>query len=223
VLKKKAQRREEKSKHDKEAKEQKKEKYDYRKHLKNANMDKQTKKQEMEEVKLNYLEFAWTPEANTFPSHIKKVYIDGNNCMFIHKQLRSLFLGKKHRENERLLTVIAQKLADHLPGVHFHVIFDNTPQVAKVNDLFEVSSARPNKETSDDQLVEWAEKHATEGSANNTLVITADRALSILLNNQGANLAKPGYFYTYALSVILSKSCNKQDWENFDLEGFFKN
>ena len=145
---------------------------------------------------------------NEWSPAIQKVYLDGNNMLFVESAIRRLCLNHKRRQAEKAIAALARYFLVK-KGVEVVLVFDQTKLSVK-EELrngsgwplkFEVLSARPQFESSDDALVVWAEKEA--GGLAKTLIVTSDVGLMKRLVEKGATmLMKSGRFFKEAEAVL---------------------
>jgi hypothetical protein len=135
------------------------------------------------------------------------IYLDGNNMLMIDSVLRGLFLKKKKKEAaERVaeLSIMFSKLMK----VNCVLVFDITQNCFETESegvRISVCSARPNFESSDDALVEWAGGLSADNLAK-TLFVTSDRALLTRLIRKGAvHLMKSKAWWTIMMDKLGSE------------------
>ena len=201
-----AQRKEERQKNKEEKKREKEEKKIQRQEEKREKKEKkdEEKKQQRDQREQEAKDDIDLSSGNVWPSQISKVYLDGNNMLFITSALRSHALKKRAIAEKMLMGASAMFHHFHQSVGYTHLLFDDTN--FSVDNLiqgrpFKVSAARPLKPTSDDLLVEIAENEGD--NSNNCLFVTSDRELRRRLRAQGALVIKPGRFMDYAF-----RSCN---------------
>ncbi len=136
--------------------------------------------------------------------NINKVFLDGNNMLFVHPPIRKLCIKGKRREAEELLVKHTCDFIKETYIKNIIVVFDETDFIIKPTSTFEsifqdfsnynlvtenynqnfsleVISARPAFVTSDDLLVAVCEDQEKE----NTLFVTSDKGLQKRLYEKG--------------------------------------
>jgi rRNA-processing protein FCF1 len=149
-------------------------------------------------------------EYEEVPSHIERVYLDGNNMLFVESSIRSLTLHRKRKEAEHIISDIALKYAVKCQAFDTTLVYDNSSwslenkigSVDQIHHSFNVLSAGPKYDSSDDALVDWA-KNLGEAVAKNSLFVTSDRELQRRLQSAGvSDIMKPGrWFKMVRLSI----------------------
>jgi len=151
---------------------------------------------------------------NQLPSHIQRIYLDGNNMMFFECKLRNLFENHKRKEADQVLADIAFKYAELLEKVEFILVYDRTTlnitkkitSESKTSD-FLVLSAFPDYQSTDDALVDWAEKLGE--SVKNTLFVTSDKKLQDRLYRiEASSIMKPQRWMKMVRSAISKEQYN---------------
>jgi len=112
-----------------------------------------------------------------------------------------------------VLADIAFKYAELLKKVEFILVYDRTSlkiekkitSESKTSD-FLVLSAFPNYQSSDDALVDWAEKLGE--SVKNSLFVTSDRELQARLYRNEVTIMKPGRWMKMVRSAISEEKYN---------------
>jgi len=165
-----------------------------------------------EEVGLN-------PEFTLFtdwPENITHLYIDGNNLLYIAKNIRNMTIKRKGNKAQEILIGSFELFSSLVKGLEsVFIIFDYTSSVYEknvgVNTRFTIRSARPQFNTSDDALVSEAEKIPMR---DRSLFVTSDRGLCARLVALGTKVVKPKCFFNIVLSIIYGKenNINLDDW-----------
>ncbi len=162
--------------------------------------DKKRKREERQIVPITDsfdLEQGW-------PSSITKVYLDGNNMLFVPTYLRNKTLNKGRNAAENALSHMAMELGTK-ENVATHVMYDSTSTTYE-SERFSITSARPTHESTDDALVEIAKQVSDAGidqdSLDHYLFVTSDRELRSRLVEQGAKVIKPKQWFKYAFERI---------------------
>jgi hypothetical protein len=98
--------------------------------------------------------------------------------MFVIDSLRQLCLNRAGKKTERAIANIAAAWNEqmHIPNVE--LIFDSTRQLDQISTV-KVSSAQPMYKTTDDMLIEIAQRNENQDKNKRTIVVTSDRALAI--------------------------------------------
>jgi len=132
------------------------------------------------------------PVDGIWPEQFKRIFVDGNNLMFITNGLRKLTLQKNFRAVENVLASITE----HFSGktiLTAILMFDNTPtnthKTLQNGSTLTVTSARPHFVSTDKALIHWAKNNPT-GVAS-SVVVSSDRALSGELKEAGMVTVKP--------------------------------
>jgi len=96
-----------------------------------------------------------------WPTQFKRIFVDGNNLMFLTNGLRKLTLQKKFREIENVLASITEHFSENTK-ITAILIFDGTPTNSQKTlpngSSLTVTSARPEFPTTDQALIHWAKK-----------------------------------------------------------------
>ncbi|KAL9646865.1 hypothetical protein ABK040_013725 [Willaertia magna] len=149
-------------------------------------------------------------------NEMKRIYLDGNNMMYVTKVLRDLTLKRRDRKlAEKLLIKITKLFKEHEAKDYVHICFDSTSDLSLIeneNDSFIVSSARKEGfKIADDYLVELAGKEVVD---NNTscLFVTCDRELRIRLKEKGVRIIGSGNW----LKLAHSKLCDNVEAMDID-------
>jgi rRNA-processing protein FCF1 len=176
---------------------------------------KKAEKQVEKERKRQEKEFISGEDADLeqgWPSSIEKVYLDGNNMLFVPSYLRNKCLKRSRKSAEKSLSQMAIQVGNQLNLELTHVMYDATTN-RENGDTFVVSSARPTYETSDDALVEIA-KQAMNVDLDSCLFVTSDRGLRLRLKQVGAKVIKPKQWFKFAFNKINANEENP--FENID-------
>ena len=160
-------------------------------------------KVEILEVSINLIEYT------TWPSNINRIYLDGNNMLYVEDHIRKLVLSRKTKEGEETLARIAAKFSESLDAKEIILIFDNTRFTYQYNVTaksgvasFKVISAAPKYATSDDALVDFTEIFNAEELVT-SLFVTSDRGLQVRLSEAGINnIMKTKKWFTFAKEHI---------------------
>jgi len=132
------------------------------------------------------------PKDQPWPGQFKRIFVDGNNLMFLTNGLRKLTLSKKFRQIENVLASITEHFSENIP-INAVLMFDGTPSnVFKTltnGSTLTVTSARPQFPTTDRALIHWATNNPSEVASS--VVVTSDRALSGELKMAGLVSVKP--------------------------------
>jgi len=151
-----------------------------------------------------------------WPEDITHLYIDGNNLLYIAKNIRNMTIRRKGKKAQEILIgsfEFFSSLVKDLESVF--IIFDYTSSVYEktvgLNTKFTITSARPQFTTSDDALVSVAEKIPMK---DRSLFVTSDRGLCSRLVALGSKVVKPKIFFNIVLSIIYGKdnNINLDDW-----------
>jgi|LauGreDrversion4_2_1035121.scaffolds.fasta_scaffold428530_2 hypothetical protein len=132
-----------------------------------------------------------------------KVFLDGNNMLFVREHIRKLCLKGRRKEAEEMLVRLSCEYINQTSVKHLIVIFDQTDQIfpsmevsenfhkldlsesyttsSTFNFTLEVISARPLFETSDDYLVSISQSQDNDSS----LYVTSDEGLQERLFSNG--------------------------------------
>jgi len=143
----------------------------------------------------------------SWPSGVARLYLDGNNMLYVLSPIRSLVLKGKAKEAEAVLEALARKFADAMNLEHCTLVFDDTNKNVQ-EDRFVVCSARPSFATSDDALVDWC-----KGIDKPSLFITSDRELLKRLKECGThvNIGKPKEWFRFVARVLSDKEVEDLD------------
>ena len=143
-----------------------------------------------------------------WPANASRLYLDGNNMMFVTGGLRSLTLKHSRGKAESLLAAAAESFITEQAGKISNavLIFDNTrtdTTKTVAGTTFRICSARPHTPTSDEVLIAWAKEAQAKGESSQMVFVTSDRALREQLKEAGGILMKPKHFLylTYHLAA----------------------
>jgi len=143
------------------------------------------------------------PINEPWPAQFERLFVDGNNLMFLTNGIRSLTLRKKFRETERAITSVVESFAECVK-IDAVVMFDGTP-TEKTKDFqngskVQVTSARPAFPTTDEAFIFWAKSN--QNIVRNTLTVTSDRALAGQLSIAGMSITKPSSWFKFVVTVL---------------------
>lgn len=135
---------------------------------------------------------------NSWPTGAARLYLDGNNMLFVLAPIRSLVLKRNAKAAEAALEALARRLASALNLEHCTLIFDDTRRTT-ADDGFTVCSARPAFRTSDDALVQMAQETEIP-----SVYVTSDRELLQRLEAAGNHvvLCKPKEWFLFAARTL---------------------
>lgn len=142
-----------------------------------------------------------------WPGSVRRVFLDGNNMLFVDNSIRKLRLARKQKEAERALANVGFEFAKGRANFHTVLVYDNTKQCSKnvihVGDQalnYEICSAGPQYKTSDDALVDWMSK---EQNVADCLIVTSDRELQLRLKDKGlTHIMKTGNWFRLVKSAL---------------------
>jgi len=145
-----------------------------------------------------------------WPEDITHLYIDGNNLLYIAKNIRNMTIRRKGNKAQEILVGSFEFFSSFVKGLEsVFIIFDYTSSVYEktvgVNTRFTITSARPQFTTSDDALVSVAEKIQMK---DRSLFVTSDRGLCSRLLALGSKVVKPKTFFNIVISIIYGKDIN---------------
>jgi len=153
---------------------------------------------------------------NDWPNNITHLYIDGNNLLYIAKNIRNMTIKRKGSKAQEILIGSFELFSSLVKGLEsVFIIFDYTKSIYEKtvgeNTRFTIRSARPQFNTSDDALVSEA---GTIPIKERSLFVTSDRGLCTRLNALGTTVVKPKMFFKIVLSIIYGKdnNINLDDW-----------
>jgi len=141
------------------------------------------------------------PKDGPWPAQFTRIFVDGNNLMFLTNGLRKLTLQKKFRKIENVLASITEHFSEKTK-ITAILIFDGTPTNSQKTLLngssMTVTSARPEFPTTDQALIHWAKNNPSEVASS--VVVTSDRALSGELKVAGLASVKPAEWLKFVAS-----------------------
>lgn len=137
-----------------------------------------------------------------WPQNVKRVYLDGNNMLFINSKIRSMFINKDTQtEAQKKFATFCFEFTKKMALEKTSLIFDFT-ELKQSEETFEIISAKDcNFETTDDMLVEYAEIENME----ECIFVTSDYGLQKRLKVFDATILRPTLFLTFAVSIIYDK------------------
>ncbi|CAF3012396.1 unnamed protein product [Rotaria socialis] len=170
--------------------------------------EKESEKRTQQRISLAEIHNAYLTldNQNDWPNNIQKVYLDGNNMMFVIDSLRRLCLNQSSKEAERAIAEIAAAWNKQMLIPHVELIFDFTQQLEPI-DSIKVSSARPTYKTTDEMLIDIAQRSQNY----HTIVVTSDRNVSIHLKRQGCQLVKPYQWFAHCAMLLTSDLIMHED------------
>jgi hypothetical protein len=134
-----------------------------------------------------------------WPANVQRLYLDGNNMLFVPKTIREATL-KDRNSGETILSDMARQFGE-IQGLSLtRVFYDSTTSIQR-GDAFVVSSAKPQFATSDDALVDVANQ-AVGVNLDSCLFVTSDRELIMRLRKVGATVIKPNEWFKYAFTML---------------------
>jgi predicted RNA-binding protein with PIN domain len=140
-----------------------------------------------------------------------QLYLDGNNMLFVDDILRKLCLNKNVAGAAKKLSE-AVEIYSKQEKLNTILIFDILKECFEKDEdgvKFQVCSARPDFETSDDALVEWA-GGLSASAMESILFVTSDRALQTRLIRKGAKyLMKSGVWFKLMKAKITDEVYSK--------------
>lgn len=129
-----------------------------------------------------------------WPAEGTRLFLDGNNMLYVLGPIRGLALKRNTRGAELALEAIARAFTEKMQLEKCTLIFDDTSR--KVDETnFEVYSARPTFVTSDDSLVESAKKEKG-------VFVTSDRELIQRLEQQGGIIVSPKTWFRFVARML---------------------
>ena len=120
---------------------------------------------------------------------VSSLYLDGNNMLFVDSFIRKLRLSRKKNEAEDILAKLIRAFSKEKSIAKTILVYDYCEKKKPLNDendlgIFEVLSASPEFNSSDDALVEWANK-INPSEKNKSIFVTSDRGLQKRLEQTG--------------------------------------
>jgi len=154
------------------------------------------------------------PVNEAWPAQFERIFIDGNNLMFLTNGIRKLTLQKKFRETEQVITSIAESFAECIK-ITAVVMFDGTPTQKTKNypngSEVTVTSARPAFPTTDQALICWGKSNPN--CVGNSIVVTSDRALTGELKTFGMSICKPSSWLKFVVHMLsMDQTVDYRDW-----------
>jgi rRNA-processing protein FCF1 len=148
------------------------------------------------------------PILNVWPSQISRLYLDGNNMLYVAAPLRQKAIRRREMGSANLiLSSVAYEFSKLLPAVHTTMVFDSVRSTVSQSyggDNFQILSARPAFATSDDALVHWAKQNAENHVLS--MVVTADRGLQKRLSEcSGVIIVRPKVWMAFAAFMLDNK------------------
>lgn len=164
------------------------------------------------------------PMLNVWPAQVSRLYLDGNNMLYVAAPLRAKAIHRRDMASAEIaLSSFAFAFTKLLPAaVNTTMVFDTAsgPVTRSYGaDNFQILSARPAFATSDDALVHWAKENAEAHVLS--MVVTSDRGLQKRLAElSGVVLVKPKVWMEYAASMLQNKGQLPMDGskEKIDLD-----
>jgi len=149
-----------------------------------------------------------------WPAQYQRIFIDGNNLMFMSSGLRKMTLQHRKRETEQTITGIAESFAEVIK-ITAIVMFDGTPTNFTKNyangSVVIVTSAKPEFPTTDQALISWGKSNAN--CVGNTIVVTSDRALTGELISIGMSICKPSSWLKYVMRMFtMDENLDFRNW-----------
>ena len=199
-----------------------KEEEPYNRHLRNDqhskianNVEKQSEEEfipfEPRKVKEPRKDYSVLTDLNNFnewPTDIERVYLDGNNMLYVDDNIRKLSIGRSKKKAEKIITELVVNFSREQRVPTVILIFDNTSQTSNqklqteqgVVD-FSVRSARPSFNDSDDALVDWAGN--LNDDVKKSLFVTSDRGLQLRLLEKGVTqIMKPKKWFSFVKAKL---------------------
>jgi len=150
-----------------------------------------------------------TSLASEFFENYSKIFLDGNNMLFIENEIRSLVLKPSQRaQGEKILSNIAlcftKTLNESREDTEVMLMFDSSSLHGFSAENYEIVSAQVlGFNIADDALVSYAESQ--DKDAEESLFITSDKALQKRLTDLGMSVMGSGAFLKLTKEVIGSK------------------
>jgi rRNA-processing protein FCF1 len=150
-----------------------------------------------------------TSLASEFFENYSKIFLDGNNMLFIENEIRTLVLKPSQRaQGEKILSNIAlcftRTLNESREDTEVMLMFDSSSLHGFSDENYEiVSAAVLGFNIADDALVSYAESQ--DKDAEDSLFITSDKALQKRLTDLGMSVMGSGAFLKLTKEVIGSK------------------
>lgn len=97
--------------------------------------------------------------------------------MFVIDSLRRLCLNRARNKTERAIAEIASAWNEQMRIQNVELVFDSTRHLEQI-DHIKISSAQPAYKTTDDMLIEIAQRADNKRKNQHTIIVTSDRALA---------------------------------------------
>jgi len=131
-------------------------------------------------------------EYKKLPENITRLYLDGNNMLFVKSKLRKLMLNQQNKEAEGKLADIVYRFTQEIGHIDLIIVFENsgwcvlkkTDEQNEDSKTFTVISASPRYKSTDEALVDLASKQG--GNVKNCMFVTSNRKLHHELREVGA-------------------------------------
>jgi len=143
-----------------------------------------------------------------WPVEIQRLYVDGNNMMFMTQLLRQLTLNGTRHMTEIALCEIARLLQVKLGIPFVQVVFDKSTHqleqsyaVSRCHESFMISSSRPTFATADDELVQIASQ-VKQSDGTFSLFVTSDRELRQRLMQENGKIIGPKKFLQFVFESL---------------------
>jgi rRNA-processing protein FCF1 len=145
------------------------------------------------------------PFLSVWPSQVTRLYLDGNNMLYIAAPVRAKAIHRQMSAAGIILSSVAYEFTKLLPAaVKTTMVFDACSHEVLQSyraDNFQILSARPVFGSSDDALVQWAKDNTSAHVLS--MVVTSDRELQRRLAEvSGVVLVKPKAWMQYAASLL---------------------
>ncbi len=176
---------------------------------------KEKKEKQEKKPKKERMPVIETKELAEWPAHIRTLYLDGNNMLFVDDAIRKMMLGRKKKLAEQTLANLALNFAQAIGTFNVVLIFDSTKQISTQDVIanngstikFSVVSSTPEFTNSDDALVAWSEKLGDK--ANECFFVTSDRGLQVRLSQNGVeNISKTKRWFNLVKATIGEEKYN---------------
>lgn len=189
-------------------------------------MEKELKKEELKiakEQKRLEKELIKTDDfdlTKNWPSNIKYLYLDGNNMLFVCSTFRKFSCKRSTRHNtEQLLNAIALEFHNATNLMTTQVCYDKTVNMPQkysgIDKIFRVTSAIPDFNNADDQLVAIALQHKQVRMLDYCMFVTTDKLLRKRLKDVDAKVASPGAWLKCVHKYLWNE--NKEISANLDV------
>jgi len=154
------------------------------------------------------------PLDEPWPAQFQRIFIDGNNLMFLSNGIRKLTLQKRFRETEKVIASVAESFAECIK-ITAIVMFDGTPTHFTKNypngSAVTVTSAKPGFPTTDQALIFWGKSNPND--VGNSLVVTSDRALTDELKRTGMSVCKPSSWLKFVVKLFsMDQNMDYREW-----------